>query len=61
MLTVARSFKEADRADRLIWARLSPRKRLEIVETLRQMNHAAYDPDTARLSRVRGVVKSKTR
>jgi hypothetical protein len=55
-LTVARSFSKAENADRREWRMMSPIKRLEMMELLRQMNHP-YDPDTARLPRVFQVVK----
>ena len=42
--------------DREYWWRQSPRKRLEALELLRQLNFD-YDPDTARLSRLHRPVK----
>jgi len=50
-ITVARSFTEAESQDRMGFWRMTPIKRLEMIELLRQMNHP-YDPDTARLPRV---------
>jgi hypothetical protein len=46
--------------DRAHWLAQSPRKRLEALELLRQLNYD-YDPDTARLSRVHRPVKRKAR
>ena len=60
MLTVDRSFAEAEKDDRREWQRMSPLKRIEMVEQLRQMNHP-YDPDTARLPRVFQVIKQASR
>lgn len=40
--------------------RRSPRRRLEALELLRQLNYD-YDPDTARLSRFHRPVKRKAR
>ena len=59
-ITTARSFSEAEIDDRQQWRRMSPRKRIELIELLRQMNHS-YDPDTARLPRVFQVVKQTSR
>jgi hypothetical protein len=59
-LTVARSFAEAEKDDRREWQRMSPLKRIEMMEQLRQMNHP-YDPDTARLPRVFQVIKQASR
>lgn len=42
------------------WQAQSPRKRLEALELLRQINYD-YDPDTARLSRVHRPVKRAAR
>jgi hypothetical protein len=55
-ITVARSFAEAESQDRRECWRMTPIKRLETIELLRQMNHP-YDPDTARLPRVFESVK----
>ena len=55
-MTVAGSFAEAERQDRRGFWRMTPIKRLEMMELLRQMNHS-YDPDTARLSRVLKIAK----
>jgi hypothetical protein len=46
--------------DRAFWLRQSPRRRLEELELLRQLNYD-YDPDTARLSRVHRPVKRAAR
>ena len=46
--------------DREHWLAQSPRKRLEALELLRQLNYD-YDPDTARLSRLHRPVKRKMR
>jgi hypothetical protein len=46
--------------DRAFWLRQSPRRRLEELELLRQLNYS-YDPDTARLSRVHRPVKRAAR
>jgi hypothetical protein len=59
-LAVARSFSEAENNDRREWRLMSPLKRIEMIEVLRQMNHP-YDPDTARLPRVFQVVKQASR
>jgi hypothetical protein len=59
-LTVVRSFAAAESDDRREWRRMSPLKRIEMIELLRQMNHP-YDPDTARLPRVFQVVKQASR
>jgi hypothetical protein len=59
-LKVARSFAVAEEADRQEWRLMSPLKRIERVEQLRQMNHP-YDPDTARLPRVFQVIKPASR
>ncbi len=60
-LSTFTSFDEADAKDRRDWSRMSPAKRLEIVEQLRQMNHADYDPAARRLPRFYTVVKSASR
>ena len=60
-LVVARSFAEAEQQDLQMWARMSPWKRLEVVEFIRQANHANYDPDTGRLPRVLEVIKPPPR
>jgi hypothetical protein len=60
-ITVARSFGEAAAQDRAAWAAMSPRQRLSAVELWRQMNHADYDPDTARLPRVFEIVGPASR
>jgi hypothetical protein len=59
-LTVTRSFSEAENSDRREWQLMSPIKRLEMMELLRQMNHS-YDPDTARLPRIFQVIKQASR
>lgn len=46
--------------DNAHWWAQSPRKRLEALELLRQINYD-YDPDTARLSRVHRPVKRAAR
>lgn len=60
-LTVARSFAEADAQDQREWSRMTPWRRIEVVEFLRQLNHADYDPDTGRLPRILEVVKPPSR
>ncbi len=60
-ITIARSFAEAGEADRRAWLAWSPRRRLAAVELWRQMNHADYDPDTARLPRVFEIVGPASR
>jgi hypothetical protein len=59
-LAVARSFSEAENSDRREWRLMSPLKRMEMMELLRQLNHP-YDPDTARLPRVFQVIKQASR
>lgn len=51
-------FAAADAQDRRDWLRMSPTKRLEIVELLRQMNCANYDPAARRLPRLYSVAQS---
>jgi hypothetical protein len=51
----------AERQDNAAWRRMTPGQRLEIVETLRQMNHANYDPATTRLSRVYTIAQRAPR
>lgn len=46
--------------DNAYWLARSPRKRLEALELLRQLNYD-YDPDTARLSTVHRPVKRVAR
>ena len=46
--------------DNAYWLAQSPRKRLEALEFLRQLNYD-YDPDTARLSRFHLPVKRPAR
>ncbi len=60
-ITVARSFREAEAQDLAAWSAMSPRRRLEAVELWRQMNHANYDPDTARVDRVFEIVVPASR
>jgi hypothetical protein len=60
-LTIARSFAAAEKADRKAWRSMSPRQRLAALELWRQMNHARYDPDSARLPRVFAIVESASR
>ena len=59
--TVARSFGEAEAEERKEWRAMSPLERLAAVELWRQMNHADYDPDTARLPRVFEIVAPASR
>ena len=59
--TVARSFGEAEAQDTKAWRAMSPQQRLAAVELWRQMNHADYDPDTARLPRVFEIVGPASR
>ena len=59
--TVVRSFGEAEAQDRKAWRAMSPRQRLAAVELWRQMNHADYDPDTARLPRIFEIVGPASR
>jgi len=60
-LSTFASFDEADAKDRSDWLRMSARKRLEIVEQLRQMNHAGYDPSARRLPRFYSVTQPASR
>lgn len=57
-LAVFASFDEAEAKDRIDWLRMSATKRLAIVEQLRQMNHADYDPAARRLPRFYSVAQS---
>lgn len=57
-LSAFASFDDAETKDRHDWQGMSAIKRLEIVEQLRQMNHADYDPAARRLPRLYTVVKS---
>jgi len=52
-------LKDQDR-ENAYWLAQSPRKRLEALELLRQLNYD-YDPDTARFSRVHLPVKRPAR
>ena len=60
-ITVARSFEAAEQADRRTWREMSALERLAAMELWRQMNHANYDPDTARLPRVFEIVGPTSR
>lgn len=60
-LSIAHSFDEAAAADRKAWREMAPLERLGAVELWRQMNHADYDPDTARLPRVFEIVGAASR
>jgi hypothetical protein len=60
-VTAQSTHAEAEQRDRAAWRRMTPRQRLEIVETLRQLNHADYDPATTRLSRVYTVTQPTSR
>lgn len=57
-LSVFAGFKSAETRDRRDWLRMSPAKRLEIVERLRRMNHADYDPAARGLPRTYSVAQS---
>ena len=57
-LSVFTGFDAAEAQDRRDWLRMSPTKRLEIVELLRQMNCANYDPAARRFPRVYTVAQS---
>ena len=46
--------------DSAYWLRQSPRRRLEHLELLRQLNYD-YDPDTARISRFARLAKRPLR
>jgi hypothetical protein len=46
--------------DHAYWLKQTPRKRLEALELMRQLNYD-YNPDTARLSRRLGLAKRKAR
>lgn len=59
-LSAFASFDDAESNDRREWRRMSVTKRLEIVEQLRQLNHADYDPATP-VPRVYTVGKSRTK
>lgn len=56
--SVASLHDEPD--DKAYWAAQSPQKRLETMETLRQLNYG-YDPATARLQRVLTVAQLEKR
>jgi hypothetical protein len=58
--TLSKAPLAAQGHDRAFWLRQSPRRRLEELELLRQLNYD-YDPDTARLSRVHRPVKRPAR
>lgn len=57
-LSTFSTFADAEAQDRRDWLRMSARKRLEIVEMLRQMNSADYDPAARRLPRFYTVAQS---
>ena len=60
-LQVFDGFAAAEARDRQDWLRMTPKKRLEIVELLRQMNHAGYDPASRGLPRLYTVAQSEAR
>jgi hypothetical protein len=60
-ITIEHSFAEASESDRCTWLAWSPRRRLATVELWRQMNHADYDPYTARLPRVLEIIGPASR
>lgn len=51
-MSVFASHAQAESQERREWHAMSPSKRLQAVETLRQLNHSDYDPSTARVARV---------
>lgn len=55
------SFAKAEKLDNAAFRRMTPRQRLEMVETLRQMNHAHYDPDTTLLPRIYTITQRASR
>lgn len=55
------TFAEAEQLDNAAFRRMTPFQRLEMVETLRQLNHADYDPDTTRLPRVYTITQPASR
>jgi hypothetical protein len=57
---VSKAPLAAQGQDAAYWLNQSPRRRLEELELLRQLNYD-YDPDTARLSRVHQPVKRAAR
>jgi NADPH-dependent ferric siderophore reductase len=58
---VKTSFAETEERDLAYWRRMTPRQRVEYVETLRQLNHADYDPDTSPFSRVYTITQQPSR
>ena len=56
--TLSKAPLEDQGQDQAYWWSQSPRKRLEALELMRQLNYD-YDPDTARLSRVHRPAKRK--
>lgn len=46
------SFADAEKAEKMAYWPMSPRKRLEALELMRQLNHADYDPSAEGFSRV---------
>ncbi len=51
VMTTFASHHEREKAERAEWRAMTPVQRLQAVETMRQLNHPAYDPVTARLQR----------
>lgn len=51
-IQVFHSFAEAEEAEKQAYWAMSPRKRLEALELMRQLNHADYDPTSEGFSRV---------
>jgi predicted Fe-S protein YdhL (DUF1289 family) len=51
IMTTFASHQEREKAERVEWRRMTPAQRLQAVETMRQLNHPAYDPATSRLQR----------
>ncbi len=51
VMTIFASHQEREKSERAEWRGMTPVQRLQAVETMRQLNHPAYDPATARLQR----------
>jgi len=52
VLTTFVSHEDREAKERTEWRAMTPLKRLMAVETMRQLNHPAYDPAADRLQRL---------
>jgi len=53
------SLKESDRQDILYWKSVTPREKLDVVQTLRENYYILRHEDRKRLQRVYRIIKQK--